>query len=151
MQRFASLIAALAIACAGLPSANTSRYFKMDGGTDARYIALVPNGNYSVITSEHLFVRVEESGRWSRTGSRIAFIPKAKSASPYSAEKISYKGHVFLALKGDAAPSIAVPIAQIKKSLDENPKELPLYIFFEISGSVYEQESKQTYSFHFAH
>ena len=94
---------------------------------------------------------VEESGRWSRTGSRIAFSPKAKSASPYSAEEISYKGHVFLALKGDAAPSIAVPVAEIKKSLDENPKELPLYIFFEISGSVYEQESKQTYSFHLAH
>ena len=44
-----------------------------------------------------------------------------------------------------------MPIAEIKKSLDENPKELPLYIFFEISGSVYEQESKQTYSYHFAH
>ena len=151
MQRLVGLIAVLAIACAGLPSATTTRYFKMDGGTDARYIALLPDGNYSVITSEHLFVRVEESGRWSRTGLRIAFIPKTKSASPYSAEEISYRGHVFLALKGDAAPSIAVPIAEIKRSLDENPKELPPYVFFEISGSVYEQESKQTYPFHSAH
>jgi hypothetical protein len=151
MQKLASFMAVLAITCAGLSSPNTPRYFKMDGGTDARYIALVPDGTYSITTREHMFVRVEESGRWSKTGSRIAFISKKPGASPYSAEEVSYKGHVFLALEGDAGPSIAVPIAEIKKSLDQNPKELPLYVFFETSRSVYEQETKQTYPFHSPH
>jgi hypothetical protein len=41
-----------------------------------------------------------------------------------------------------------VPVAEIKQSLDQNLKELPLYVFFEISGTVYKQETKQTYRFH---
>lgn len=113
----------LAITCARLSSPNTPRYFKMDGGTDARYIALAPDGNYSVTTREHMYLRVEESCRWNETGSRIAFVPKKPGASPYSAEQVSYKGHAFLAREGEAGPSIAVPIAEIKKSLDQNPKE----------------------------
>jgi hypothetical protein len=144
-------MAVLAFTCASLSSPNTARYFKMDGGTDASYIALAPDGSYSVATREHMSVGVEESGRWNKNGSRIAFIPKKPCASPYSAEEVSYKGHTFLALGGDAGPSIAVPIAEIKKSLDQNPNELPLYVFFEISGSVYERETKQTYPFHFPH
>jgi len=112
------------------------------------YIALAPDGSYTVTAREHVFVRVEESGRWSKTGSRIVFIPKKPGASPYNAEEVSYKGRIFLALEGDARPSIAVPIAEIKQRLDQNPKELPLYVFFEISGTVYEQETKQTYPFH---
>ena len=39
------------------------------------YIALAPDGSYAVIAREHMFVRVEESGRWSKTGSRVVFIP----------------------------------------------------------------------------
>ena len=146
-----SWVAVLAITCARLSSPNTPRYFKLDGGTDARYIALAPDGNYSVATREHMFLRVEESGRWNKTSSRIAFVPKKPGASPYGADQVIYKGHTFLALGGDAGPSIAVPIAEIKKSLDQNPNELPLYVFFEISGSVYERETKQTYPFHFPH
>lgn len=95
-----------------------------------------------------MFVRVEESGRWSKTGSRIVFSPKKSDASSYNAEEVSYKGRIFLALEGNAGPSIAVPIAEIKQSLDQNPKELPPYVFFEISGTVYKQETKQTYPFH---
>jgi len=144
-------MAVLAITWAGLSSLNTPRYFKMDGGTDASYIAFVPDGNYSITTREHMLVRVEESGHWSRTDSRIAFISKKQGAPPYSAEEIGYKGHVFLALEGNAGPSIAVPIAEIKKSLDQNPKVLPLYVFFETSSNVYEKETKQTYPFHSSH
>ena len=95
-----------------------------------------------------MFVRVEESGRWRKIGSRIVFSPKKSGASPYAAEEVSYKGRIFLALDGDAGPSIAVPIAEIKQSLDKNPKELPMYVFFEISSTLYEQETKQTYPFH---
>jgi hypothetical protein len=84
-----------------------------------------------------MFVRVQESGRWNKTGSRIVFIPKKSGASPRSAEEVAYKGRIFLALEGDAGPSIPVPIAEIKQSLDQNPKELPLYVFFEISGTMY--------------
>ena len=53
--------------------------------------------------------------------------------------------------RGGAGPSIAMPIAVIKQSLDENPKELPPYVFFEISVKVYEQETKQKYPFHSRH
>jgi hypothetical protein len=127
---------------------NATRYFKEDGGTGAMYIALASNGGYTVTAREHMFVRVEESGRWSKTGSRIAFVPTKSGASTYSAEEASYKGHVFLALEGSRGPSIEVPVTEIKHSLDENPDELPLYVFFEISRAVYEQETKQIYPFH---
>jgi hypothetical protein len=148
MRKFANLLAALAFICGSLSAANTPRYFKEDGGTGAMYIALAPDGSYAVTAREHMFVRVEETGRWSKTGSRIVFIPKKSGASPYNAEEVSYKRHIFLALEGDTGPSIAVPIAEIKQSLDQNPKELPIYVFFEISATVYEQETKQTYPFH---
>lgn len=127
---------------------NATRYFKEDGGTGAMYVALASNGDYTVTAREHMFVRIEESGRWSKTGSRIAFVPTKSGASTYDAEEASYKGHVFLALEGDNGPSIEVPIAEIKHSLDETPNELPLYVFFEVSRTVYEKETKQTYRFH---
>jgi hypothetical protein len=152
MQKFASLMAVLAFTCASLSSANTPRYFKEDGGVQATYISLVPDGSYSVTAREHTFVRVEETGRWSKTGLRLVFTPKKSGTSPpYNAEEVSYQGRTFLALEGDAGPGIAVPIAKIKQSLDQNPKELPLYVFFEISSTVYEQETKQTYPFHSRH
>jgi hypothetical protein len=148
MRKFASLLAVVAFTCAGLSSANTPKYFKEDGGVQATYIALAPDGSYSVTEREHMFVRVEETGRWSKTGSRIAFTPKNSGVSAYSAEEVSYKGRTFLSLEGEGAPSIAVPVAEIKQSLDQNPTELPLYVFFEISGKAYGQETKQTYPFH---
>jgi hypothetical protein len=148
MSKFANLLTALALICGSLSAAGTPRYFKEDGGTGAMYIALAPDGSFAVTAREHMFVRVEESGRWRKIGSRIEFSPKKSGASSYTAEEVSYKGRIFLALDGDAGPSIAVPIAEIKQSLDKNPKELPMYVFFEISSTVYEQETKQTYPFH---
>jgi hypothetical protein len=151
MLKFAKLFAVFAFVCASVSAANSPRYFKADGGTDAIYIALAADGSYSVTAREHMFVRVEETGRWNKTGSRIAFTPQKSGASPYNAEEVNYKGRVFLAQEGDAGPSIAVPISQIKQSLDQNSKELPMYVFFEISGAAYQQETKQTYPFHSAH
>ena len=148
MPKFANLLAALAFICCSLSGANTPRYFKADGGTDAIYIALAPEGRYAVTAREHMFVRVNESGRWSKKGSRIVFSPKKSGAAPYYAEEVSYEGRIFLALEGDAGPSIAVPIAEIKQSLDQSPKELPLFVFFEISSTLYEQEIRLTYPFH---
>lgn len=112
------------------------------------YAALAPDGNYVVTARERMFVLVEECGRWSRKGSRIVFIPKMLGASAYNAEEVSYKCRIFLAVEGDAGPGIPVPIAESNQSLDQNPKELSLYVVFEISGTVYEQETNQTYSFH---
>jgi hypothetical protein len=94
-----------------------------------------------------MFVRVKESGRWGKTSSRIPFIPKKSGASPYNAEEVSHKGHIFLALAGETGPSIPVPVAEIKQSLNQNLKELPVYVFFEIRGTVYKQATKQTYPF----
>jgi len=148
MLKSVRVLAVVLFICGSLSAANRTRYFKEDGGVQATYIALAPDGSYMVTAREHMFVRVEEAGRWSKTGTRIVFTPKKSGAAPYNAEEVSYKRRIFLALEGDAGPSIAVPIAEIKKSLDQNPKELPLYVFFEISGTVYEHETKQTYPFH---
>lgn len=148
MPKFANLFATLVFIWCGLSAANTPRYFKADGGTDAIYIALAPDGSYAVTAREHMFVRVNESGRLSKKGSRIVFSPKKSGAAPYNAEEVSYEGRIFLALEGDAGPSIAVPTAEIKRSLDQSPKELPLYVFFEISSTLYEQEIKLTYPLH---
>jgi hypothetical protein len=74
--RVQSLLAALAFICCSLWAKNTARYFKEDGGTGAMHIALAPDGTYVVTAREHMFVRVDESGRWSKTDSRIVFTPK---------------------------------------------------------------------------
>jgi hypothetical protein len=148
MQKQASLLAAVALICGGLSATSRHRYFKEDGGVQATYIAIAPDGSYAVTAREHMFVRVEESGRWSQTGSRITFSPKKVVTPPYNAEEVSYKGRVFLALEDDRGPSIRVPVAEIEQSLDQNRKELPFYVFFEISGPEYEQETKRTYPFH---
>lgn len=148
MLGLARLLVALGFICGSLSAANTSRYFKEDHGTGAMYISLASEGSYTVTTREHMFVRVEESGRWNKEGSRLVFVPNKSGASPYKAQEVSYKRRIFLALEGDGGPSIAVPITDTKQSLDQNPKDLPLYVFFEISGVVFERETKQTYPFH---
>jgi len=148
MQKLGSLLAAVAVICGGLSAASKPRYFKEDGGVQATYIAIAPDGSYAVTAREHMFLRVEESGRWSRRGSRIMFIPKKSATPPYNAEEVSYKRRVFLVLQSDGGPSIRVPVAEIERSLDQNPKELPLYVFFEISSAVYKQENKRAYPFH---
>jgi hypothetical protein len=63
MLKLANLLAALAFICSSLSAASARRYFKEDGGTGAVYIALAPDGSYTVTAREHMFVRVEESGR----------------------------------------------------------------------------------------
>src|SRR5271163_827487 len=121
MSKFVTLMTLLAFTYASLSSADAPRYFKEDGGVKTTYIALAPDGSYAVTAREHMFVRVEGSGRWSKTGSQMVFIPKELRAAPYNPEEVSYKGHIFLALEGDAGPSIPVPTAEIKQSLDQNP------------------------------
>ena len=151
MPKFANLLAVLALISGSLSAEDKPRYFKEDSLTGAMYIALAQDGSYSVTAREHMFVAVVESGRWSKTDSRIKFIPKksrvGSTLTSYDAQEVSYKGTVFLALESDAGPSIVVSIAEIKQRLDQNPKELPPYVFFEISGAVYQQEIKQTYPF----
>lgn len=111
------------------------------------YIALHPDARYVVTAREHMFVAVEQSGRWSKSGPRITFTPDKSGMPLYSATQVTHRGYTFLALEGDSGPSIAVPIEETKHDLDENPKVVPPYVFFEISATVYARETKLTYPF----
>jgi hypothetical protein len=145
------LLSAIPILCIGLSAGNTSRYFKEDHLTGADYIALAPDGSYTLTGLEHMGVSVEESGRWSKSEKRITFTPKKSAKSPYTAEEVTYKQRTFLSLEGDSGPSIPVPINEIERDLDKRPKTLPPYVFFEISATVYQQETKQQYPFRAQH
>jgi hypothetical protein len=147
MSRFAWLFAAAAILSVSLSAGNASRYFKEDHLTGADYVVLAPDGSYTLTGREHMGVSVEESGGWRKSGTRITFTPKKPGKSPYAAEEVTYKSRTFLSLEGDSGPSIAVPVKEIERDLDKKPKSLPLYVFFEISATVYQQETEQPYPF----
>jgi hypothetical protein len=112
------------------------------------YIALAPEGSYTVTTCEHMGIWVE-SGRWSKSGARFTFTPDKSGKARFNATEVTYRKHTFLALEGDSGPSIAVPIEETKRNLDQNHKTVPPYVFFEVSPSVYQRETKQTYPFRF--
>ena len=58
--------------------------------------------------------------------------------------------HTFLSLEDDSGPSIAVPVKEIERDLDAKPKVLPPYVFFEVSATVFQQETKQPYPFRYS-
>ena len=111
------------------------------------YISLAADGSYTVTAREHMGVWVGEHGSWSESGSRITFTPKKVGAAQYVAEEVSYKKRTFLSWKGNSGPSIQIPIEEIKRDLDKEPKALPPYVFFEISATVYQQETQLPYPF----
>jgi hypothetical protein len=147
MFKFATVLAVVAFISASLLAANTTRYFKEDHHTGADYIALASDGTYTVTAREHMGCLVEETGLWSKSGTSIMFSPKKAGVPSYQLEEVTYKRHTFLSQQGDSGPTIAVPIKEIEQDLDKNPKALPSYVFFEISATVYQRETKQTYPF----
>jgi hypothetical protein len=62
MFKLVWLLAAIAVICVSLSAGNTSRYFKEDHLNGADYIALAPDGSYTLSRREHMGVSVEESG-----------------------------------------------------------------------------------------
>jgi len=148
MLKRTKLIVAVAALCISLSATNTTKYFKEDHFTGAMYIALASDGSYTVTAREHMGVSVEESGRWSKSGTRITFSPKKSGASPYSAEEVTYKSRTFLSLEGDSGPSIAVPIKDVERDLDKETKTPPPYVFFAVSAAVYQRDIKLPYPFH---
>ena len=150
MSKFAWLFAAVVICCVSLSAGNTSRYFKEDHLTGAAYIAFAADGSYTLTGREHMGVSVDESGGWSKSGTRITFTPKKPGRSPYTAEEVTYKRHTFLSLEDDSGPSIAVPVKEIERDLDAKPKVLPPYVFFEVSATVFQQGTKQPYPFRYS-
>ncbi len=147
MHKCASPFVAVVALCMSLSATITTKYFKEDHLTGAMYIALASDGSYTVTAREHMGVWVEESGRWSESGRRITFSPKKSGASSYVAEEVTYKNRTFLSLTGDTGPSIAVPLEEIERDLDQDTKTLPPYVFFAISASDYHRETKLSYPF----
>jgi hypothetical protein len=92
-------------------------------------------------------ISVDESGRWRKSGTRIAFTPAKAGKSPYSAAEVTYRNHTFLSLNDDSGPSIPVPAKETERNLDQNPKTLPPYVFFKVSAETYQRETKRTYAF----
>src|SRR6266403_3049110 len=149
MMRLARRLAAVTLCCArtALGGPTDATYFKEDHGTGAMYIALKGDATDEVVGREHMGVSVEETGTWSKTGPRITFSPNKKGATSYTAEQVEYKGRTFLTMTEDGGPSIVVPTKDAELELDRDPKRAPMYVFFAIPKSLYEQETKQTYPF----
>jgi hypothetical protein len=122
MFKFAWLFAAVAILSVSLSARNTSRYFKEDHLTGADYIALAPNGSYTLTGREHMGVSVEESGGWSKSGTRITLTPKKPGKSPYTAEEVTYKRRTFLSLE---APSCALTMLCAPSLIAFSSEQLP--------------------------
>lgn len=144
---FLRTFVAVAFLCGGLFAAQPASYFEEDGGTGAMYSALTSDGNYKVTAREHMGVWVEESGRWAKSDARIAFTPDKAGKSPSRALEVVHRGHAFLSWEDDLGPSIVVPTEETERNLDQNPKALPPYVFFEISPTVYQRETARTYPF----
>jgi hypothetical protein len=125
----------------------TSRYFKEDHLTGAKYIALATDGSYTVTGVEHMGISVEESGKWSKSDTRITFAPNKAGKPPYCAADVKYRSQKFLSFEGGAGASIAVPVKETESDLDQHPKTLPPYVFFEISATVYQRETTLNYPF----
>jgi hypothetical protein len=123
------------------------RYFKEDHLTGADYLWLAADHSYCLTGREHMGVWVLESGRWEHSGDGIKFVPKDKKKESYTASEVSHKGRTLLAFSGDGAPGLAIPIEEIKRRIDANPKELPSYVFFEIDRPSYQRETKEAYPF----
>jgi hypothetical protein len=117
------------IFCNSLFAAETTRYFKEDHLTRAEYIALMSGGGHTVTGVEHMGISVEESGSWSKSGTRITFAPTKPSKPSYSAADVKYRRHRFLSLEDASGASIAVPVKETKRDLDQHHKTLPPYVF----------------------
>jgi hypothetical protein len=60
---------------------------------------------------------------------------------------MKYRSHRFLSFEDDRGTSIAVPVKETERDLDQHPKTLPPYVFFEISPAAYQRETTLNYPF----
>ena len=117
------------------------RYFKEDHLTGADYPCLAADHTYRLTGREHIGVWILESGRWQPSGDAIRFVPPDETKKAYTGNLVNHEGHTFLAFSEDAAPGLAVSVAEIKRRIDGDPRHCPLYVFFEIDKAKYEHES----------
>jgi hypothetical protein len=125
-----------------------TRYFKEDHLTGADYLALRPDGSYTLKDREHVGLFAAESGRWNSSGTVLTFEPDKPGKVPYRGEEVAYRGHTFLSWQNEENPTVAISVEDIKKHLDANAESLPSYVFFQIDATAYQQETAQTYPFH---
>jgi hypothetical protein len=125
----------------------SDRYFREDHLTGADYIRLSADGTYTLTGREHMGVWVTESGRWEQSGDTIKFVPDDRKNEGYEGAEVAHRAHSFLAFNAEAAPSIVIPIEEIKRRLDSEPNVLPSYVFFEITKAVYDRDTKAPYPF----
>jgi hypothetical protein len=135
----ATLLAAMPSAAAG------DRFFKEDHFTGADYLALRADGTYTLTGREHMGLFALESGRWERANDRLMFIPSDVKKRRYSGTEVAHRQRLFLGFEGDDAPSIAIPVDEMKAKLDSAPRVLPPYVFFEIDRATFQRETQQTY------
>jgi hypothetical protein len=126
-----------------------TRYFKEDHGTGAEYLTLSPNGTYRVTNREHMGVWQGDSGHWKKTGTQITFTQDKGDKKTYTAQEVNYRNKTFLSFSEEGAPTIPIPIDETKKQLDDEPKYLPPYVFFETNRALFLRETGQSYPFKF--
>jgi hypothetical protein len=128
------------------------RYFKEDHLTGAEYLWLRDNGDYTIVSREHMGIFQLEGGRWTKHGSRLTFTPTRKSGGrplkAYAATEVTHGKHTFLAMEPDD-PALTIPAAETLKELKAAPDALPLYVFFETDRTTCESETQQPYPFRF--
>jgi hypothetical protein len=132
---------------ANAPDGGTTRYFKEDHLTGADYLAFIPDGNYQRVNREHTGVWFVEAGASHRSRTRVELTPRQRDRKPYSGVEVVHRGRTFLAWETEEAPGIVVSADETKRQLDENPRVLPPYVFFEISKAVHDRETRETYPF----
>ena len=74
-------------------------------------------------------------------------MPKDGKRESYTGTEASHRGRTFLAFSTEAAPGLAIPVEEIKRRIDADPKTVPPDVFFEIDRTAYERETKATYPF----
>jgi hypothetical protein len=143
-----SLFLLLLLAGQLLLAALPDRCFKEDHYTGADYIRLQANGTYSITGREHMGIWVLESGRWEQAENTIKFTPTGRKRAPCEGVVCEYKNRKFLTFEAEQAPSIPVPLEEVKQQMDEDAKTLPPYVFFAVSKTVYDNETAVGYPFH---
>lgn len=79
-------------------------------------------------------------------------MPKDSKIPQYQVTENKHKRKTYLAIiTADAAAGIVIPVEQINKSLDTDPRNLPDHVFFSTTAKTYDTETRQAYSFRYLH
>jgi hypothetical protein len=151
MMRLLILCFAANVVMAQQPADTTAgdRYFKSDHLTGASYLRLTADGSYEVVLREHMGVFLFDSGRWVDEDGTWRFTPESADKNAFTGRPVSVGKRSFLVWRGDDAPGIEIPEAEVRSDLEKGGGQIPPYVFFEIGRGMFDCEIARTYPFKF--